>query len=334
MKIAFNKSLLGAGLVLVAITASACGSDSDGGTDPNTVRFGALRSLSNAGMATAESNGYFTDEGITYSTLYSDSGPAQLQAVVSGDLDVATGVTSVVFGAIDNGSCLKVLRPLESSEFNLIARKELGLQTNLPYKEAIAQLKGKTIGVPARGGGPESLLTMLLTDAGLDPAKDVTFVAIGAGAAAATAVSTGRVDATLENAQLESALDTGGTYDTILPLLGDPNGPLADYFPAFAVASCDWVEKNPELVTRFCKAIDRGYTTLATDPQAGPRALVNLQIARDEAKADVLWSKYGTAVLEIPSLDEDRWEKQGHFTGNGRSVPAYSETVEGACAHT
>ncbi|MGW6659579.1 ABC transporter substrate-binding protein [Rhodococcus sp. NPDC055024] len=332
MKPSRTKVVLGVGALLTTLISTACSSGSGNPEESNAIEFGALRSLSNTGVSTAESKGFFDAEGINYSALFSDTAPAQLQAVVSGDLDIATVTPPPAFSAIANGTCLKVLRPMLGSEFSLIARKDLNLQTGLTAPEAAGQLKGKLIGVVARGDGPEAVIRKLMTDAGLDPSKDVTFVAIGSGASAATAISTGRVDATLSNSLLESALGGIENYDVILPLIGQINNPLATYYPAVAVASCSWVESNPDLVQKFCRAVNKGYAALVEDPAAGPQALIDLQVTADPDTAEKLWTAHKEAITAVPVMDESRWKEQGQFLSSGITVPDYSKYAEPSCA--
>lgn len=280
----------------------------------------------------ADQKGFFKEAGIKYEPVYTDSGPAQLQALIKGDLKVSTGSPPVFFAAINNGACIRVLRPMEGAEYNLIAQKSLGLNPNLPYPEVMQQLKGKVLGVPARGGPIEAVFKKFMTDAGLNPETDATFIAMGSGAPATTSFSTGRVDATLSTAALETSLNKGAGFDVLLPLLGKTDGPLKDLYQAMVIANCEWVDKNPELVQKFCHALNQGYSALNSDPTAGPNALVALQVAPSPTEATAVWEQYKAPMVSIPELTEDTWKKQGEFAPPNVPVPDFAKHVVSGCA--
>lgn len=316
--------------VLVLLLAGCGGGGSEGSAD--TVRFGAFRTLSGVGVETADDKGYFEDQGIEVESVFSDSVPATLQAVASGDIDVATSVPAVFFAAMQNGTCVKALRPMEGVEYNIIAQKSLGVDMSLSYPDSIKQLKGKVIGVPARGGGPETVIRKFMVEAGLNPDTDASFVAVGIGAAATTAFSSGKVDVMMATGQLEAILSEGEGYDVLMPILGQKDGPLADYYMTMLVVGCDYAEEYPETVQKFCDAVNLGYEALIDDPEAGPKALVELQVAPDLEAASSLWEKYKDPMTEIPVLDEETWAFQGEFAPEGVDLPEYRSTVVDGCS--
>jgi NitT/TauT family transport system substrate-binding protein len=144
-----------------------------------------------------------------------------LQGLVSGDFDVANLGPAQLYDAIGNGACARVLRPTQGAAYGVIVRTGLHLDTTLPYPRVLTQLRGRTIGVAARGAAQELVLRSLLKEAGLNPETDVSWVAIGGGAAAASAFASGQVDAAMSYSQLETNLAAGGaSYDKLVDLAG------------------------------------------------------------------------------------------------------------------
>src|SRR5262249_50403877 len=65
-----------------------------------------------------------------------------------------------------------------------------------PYPEWIADLKGKKIGVFARGAAVENMMNIILAKGGLKP-SDVTYVAVGGPTTAFPALANKQVDAAI-----------------------------------------------------------------------------------------------------------------------------------------
>lgn len=87
--------------------------------------------------------------------------------VISGELDIAAVPSNLA----------AVLYNKTEGEVVLLATNTLGTLYILENGESVtslADLKGKTILASGKGGTPEYILNQLLTDAGLDPATDVT----------------------------------------------------------------------------------------------------------------------------------------------------------------
>ncbi|XVU27793.1 ABC transporter substrate-binding protein [Actinoplanes sp. CA-054009] len=315
-------------LLLAALPLIAgCGGSGDG----DAISYGGVREQGSAGYAAAEVEGYYAGQGLTLSPTWAASGTVLLQGLVSGDFDVATLGPSQLYGAIGNGACARVLRPTQGSGYAVIARSGLELDAARPYPSVLTQLRGRTVGVPVRGAAQELVLRSLLADAGLNPDTDVTWVAIGGGAAAAAAFASGKVEVAMSYSLLETNLAAGGTaFDKLLDLTG-PNTPLGAFWQSVAVANCDWADDHPDLVMKFCHALNQGFEALAREPEAGPRAFAWLGLGSDPVQAGTLWEKYKSPVVNIPPLDEENWNHQARFASGGTS-PDFSEYVVDGCA--
>jgi NitT/TauT family transport system substrate-binding protein len=295
------------------------------------VSFAGVRDLGASGYAVAELKGFYAHEGLTFSPTWATSGTVILQGLVSGDFDVANLGPAQLYGAIKNGACARVLRPTQGAAYGVIAQTGLHLDTTRPYPEVLTQLRGKAVGVAARGASQELVLRSLLTNAGLDPDTDVRWVAIGAGAAAASAFTSGQVDAAMSYPQLEVNLQAGGTaFDKLVDLAG-PDTPLGKFWQSVAVANCDWADDHPDTVLKFCRALNQGFKALEQQPDAGPEAFAHLGLGADPDQARTLWDKYRTPVVDIPPLNEENWQHQAAFTPD-RTTPDFSEYVVDGCS--
>lgn len=137
--------------------------------------------------AIAEKRGFFKDEGLAVELVQARVNVA-LSALVSGDLDYTLVFGSVIRGAL-KGLPLRVVavsinRPLHF----LIGRPEI---------RSVADLKGKIVAVSSFGATADKITRALIREEGLDPEKDVKFVALGEPAARMTALQQGVVHATV-----------------------------------------------------------------------------------------------------------------------------------------
>jgi NitT/TauT family transport system substrate-binding protein len=317
-------------LVLSAMPCSA-GCGGSGESRPAAVSFGGVRDQGATGYAVAELEGFYARQGLTFSPTWATSGTVLLQGLVSGDFDVVNLGPAQLYEALKNGACARLLRPTQGAAYGVIARTGLDLRATLPFPEVLTQLRGRTLGVAARGASQELVLRSLLTDAGLNPDTDVRWVAIGAGATAASTFTSGTVDAAMSYPQLEVNLEASGTaFDKLVDLAGS-NTPLGEFWQSVAVANCDWADDHHDTVMKFCHALNQGFRALDQQPDAGPRAFAHLGLGSDADRARSLWDRFKAPVVDIPALNEKNWLHQATFTPDG-TAPNFSEHVLDGCA--
>jgi NitT/TauT family transport system substrate-binding protein len=310
---------------------SPAGSSEGSSSGLTTVSYSGVQEQGASGYVAADRNGFFARQGLKFSPTWATSGPVILEGVVSGTFDVGNVGPAQLYAAIENGICARVLRATEGAAYGLISRPSLHLDTGLPYPEVLKQLRGRTIGVPALGGAQQLVLGTLLKDAGLDPDRDVSWIAIGVGATAITAFVNGDVDAAVSYSQLEVNLQANGTeFDKLLDLSGS-NTPLGSFWQAVAVANCDWADSHHDTVMKFCHALNQGFAALAHDPAAGPAAFLDVKLGSNLDQATTLWAKYKAPVVQIPPLNERNWSYQAQFNPND-FTPEFSKYVVDGCA--
>ncbi len=134
----------------------------------------------------AQKKGFFKEEEID-AEIIQISGPPLRAAIASGELDYSASTGGMVRLAI-SGMPVKVVACFVPAPMpSLIARPE--------YK-SILELKGKTIGINTFGGSSDILARMIVKHFGLDPEREIRFVAARAEARFAM-LSQGLIDATV-----------------------------------------------------------------------------------------------------------------------------------------
>lgn len=135
-----------------------------------------------AGLAVKR--GFFKEEGIEAEVIRMNANVA-ITALASGDTDYTMIFGSVVRAAIRGLQVRVVASLIDGSTHALITRPE--------FKTA-KELKGKTLGIQAYGATDQVAAIMMLKHLGVDPEKDIKFVALGPAAGRLAALKEGVVE--------------------------------------------------------------------------------------------------------------------------------------------
>ena len=120
-------------------------------------------------LAIGDKRGFFQEEGIVAESIRMNPAVA-LQALVRGEIDYYTVLGPGVAAAIRGVPVKLVAAYVPVSPTALIARPEI---------KSVAELKGKTIGINAYGGALEAMGRLIVKHFGIDPDKEVKFLATG-----------------------------------------------------------------------------------------------------------------------------------------------------------
>jgi len=134
---------------------------------------------------------------------------------------------------------------------------------------SIAQLRGKTIGVANFGTSEYPVGRALLRRAGIDPTRDVHWLAVGEGVIGGVALQHHRIDAFIY-------WDTGfGQIEAAgIPLRFLPLGPPPDVGGIFLFTSAALLRQRPALATGVGKAVAETSLFIQTNPRAGAYAFI------------------------------------------------------------
>jgi len=174
--------------------ALICGANVTAQTE--TLRIQDYPGLGNVMVRVAAANGYCDKYGIKCELKTIPAAPLGIQTLLAGDIDIAFGPAEVVIQAANKGADLKIIgNAARDNVFFLMAGAHIETPNAAKgYPAVMADLKGKKIGVTARGSGAEFQLLDLLKGAGLS-GNDVTIVPVGAPNTALPAIANKQVDA-------------------------------------------------------------------------------------------------------------------------------------------
>ncbi len=226
-------------------------------------------SLESLPLAIADRLGYFASEGLVVEIHDLGGGARVLQSVLDGTDDVVAGAFEQTIHLQSRNQFFQA--------FVLLGRAPqvaVGVctKTMSSYK-AVADLKGRRIGVAMAGSAANTVARGVLARGGVMP-KDVNFVELASVGVALSAVRSGQLDAISCTEPLMTMLEHRGDVRIIADtrslsgaqdLFGGPMPAACLYAPG------DFVQKNPKTVQALANALVHALKWLQT---AGPSDLI------------------------------------------------------------
>ncbi len=195
----------------------------------------------------ADKKGFFEEEfgkdGITiHSEIFAKMGPAIIEAMAAGDVDLSIVGVFPVVNANNAGNKILMLASGNFTEdgFRLVVGPDSSIGS-------VEDLAGKKVGVPF-GAAEHQITLQILQNHGLDAEK--TELVNLQQADALTALLGGEIDAALFNSGTLSAAEEAGAQviatNKEVGLIVNP-----------VIGRKDFVEANPEITSRFLKVLDK-----------------------------------------------------------------------------
>jgi NitT/TauT family transport system substrate-binding protein len=212
-----------------------------------------------APYAAAEELGYFKAENLDVKLVVFQGAGALLPQVASKRVTFGYPTSEPVISSYFNGKDPLPLRyfyngvPSNTMEFAVLA--------DSPVK-TITDLKGKQIGVGALTWGTIPGGRAALRTAGLEPGKNVNYVAVGALASGFQALKSKHID----------ALNFNSSWDDMLEMSGTPIRRIAypSVFDETAgngfIAHVDTFKEKPDLIVRFARAYTKAQIACEANP--------------------------------------------------------------------
>ena len=183
--------------------------------------------------------------------------------VASGDADFDQDFAATTILKIDAGVPRVMLAGVHPACFELFAHESI---------RSVVDLKGKTVGVSDTGNGDYNMLKIIAASVGLDPAKDINWVAFESGDPKGL-LADGKIDAFMTFppwAQEARALRTGHVI-----LNSAVDRPWSQYFCCMLVGNADFVRRNPIATKRVVRAMLRATDICAAKPDWVAQRLVD-----------------------------------------------------------
>jgi NitT/TauT family transport system substrate-binding protein len=145
--------------------------------------------IANYKGADGRSQSIFEKHGLTVAATSINTGPAILQQLAGGQIDIGLAGVVPTISAIDNDPTIKIVAAVQSNGSGIIVGKNAGISK-------IEDLKGKRIAIPSKGSIQDVMLRELFKKYNIDYDKDVTVSAVVVGNQIG-AITAGSIDAAI-----------------------------------------------------------------------------------------------------------------------------------------
>jgi NitT/TauT family transport system substrate-binding protein len=258
----------------------------ESGLETTTVRIAHLPGLCIAPQYVAEkllrAEG-FTD--VRYVRLAPGSNSPE--GIARGEVDFGLNFASVLVSALDHGVELTVLGGVHVGCFELFVNEE---------SRSLIELKGKRVGITYLGSPGHLFLAAMAAHVGIDPGKDLLWVASGK-PVAMDLFTSGKVDAFLGFPPDPQELRAQQIGRVIVNSAVDR--PWSQYFCCMLAGNRAFVQRHPAATKAVLRAIVKATDLCATEPARAARLLVERGFT----------SRYDYALQTLNEVPYDKWRE-------------------------
>src|SRR3954447_7495268 len=243
----------------------------------------------------SEQLGYTREEGLSFTPAALGTNANVQIALDKGDIEFGVGTPSFQFPLFAKGQLPPIVNYYEYTypyKWDVAVKPDSGIQK---YED----LKGKKIGVSDLGTTDYPVTRAVLQNIGIDPDKDVTWTAVGAGVSAGVALQRGVVDALAYFDTGFGQIDAAGIGLRMLPR--PKNVPLVGGL--FISAKDSYLKQNRKTAIGFARAVNKASEFLLANPEAGARVFLKMYpetAPRGASEADAVKSVLFAAQRRIP----------------------------------
>lgn len=235
----------------------------------------------------AKEAGFFKEYGLDARLVYMEGGRLSIQSLLSGSTQFMSGDAVSALAAIAGGADLILL----ASAKNV-----------LPYVFAVSKeirrsedLKGKIIATSQIGGRAGEIARMVIRNMGLDPDKDVTYLAVGGTMSRLAALGTGKVHA-------------APISQIVVPIAEERGLKVLQIEPIPLIIDALWTsrrlsEENPQLIENVLRAYVRGIATLVRDREKSIN-MMRKYMRADPRIVETGYERYRKEVDRVPIPSE------------------------------
>ncbi len=230
--------------------------------ETTTVRLGKIPGICIAPQYVAEE--LLRAEGFTeIRYVPTGSGAPQARAMARDEVDFSLNFSATLILPIDAGAPITVLCGVHVGCFELFASEGI---------RSIADLKRKKVGVQALASGQHLFLTSMAAHVGLDPVKDIDWIASPSTEPMDLFVD-GKIDAFLGFPPQPQELRARNIGRVIVNSAMDR--PWSQYFCCMLAGNADYIRRHPVATKRVMRAILKAADLCATEPKRVAQRIVD-----------------------------------------------------------
>jgi len=204
--------------------------------------------------------GYWKEEGLDVMVTSVEGSAAGMQQLAAGNLQIVSlGPEEIVIGREKGVKIKGFYVQARETIYRLVVPADSPLQK-------VADLKGKTIGVPSLASGSVPFAKALVASVGIDPEKDVKILAVGVGAPGRLALQQKTVDCLALWDTLQASIENSGMQLRRLDL------PMVHEMLGQTLATRDdQVTENTAMLVGFARGVAKATVFALANPEAAVR---------------------------------------------------------------
>jgi len=220
------------------------------------------------------------------------SGAARMnQAMVAGDIDLASIGGAVVNTVLAGGDLVAIAVGVPTYGFSFYARPEI---------KDIASLHGKVVGIMSKGASSEHAVIALLQRYNMQPGRDVKFIYLGGVREVVAAMDRGIVSAGVLSAPTTLLARRLGQKELVnIATLGLP------YIHSGVATRRVFARQQPERVKAYLRAYIAAIKIANEDAETSKRALARYLVTNDSAILDEAYQTFRGIFPRAPYVTED-----------------------------
>jgi len=228
----------------------------------------------------------FEKHGLNVDVVLIESGVTTVQALTAGETQIAMGGGTVAVSSNLAGSDIVSISSIESRlPYALLAQKEI---------RTIDQLKGKRLAISRFGSASDLAARLILQRFGLSD-KEVTIIQTGGTSTRLSALSKRSVDVTVLTPEFFQMGKKAG-----FTILVDPTQYDIPFPQLEVITSRSFVRSQPDIVTRYLRAIVEGIYVVKNNPEPSIRAMSKYLRIDDREALEEVYRLYKEIYPIIP----------------------------------
>ena len=228
--------------------------------------------------------GSFKENGVDAKLVYMEGGRLSIQSLLSGHTQFMAGDAVSALSAVASGADIVLLGSAKN-----VLPYVFGVTKQV---RRIQDLKGKVVGISQIGGRAGEIARMVIKNNGLDPDKDVIYLAVGGTMSRLAALATGKVQAApISKGVVAAAQEKGLQIIEVepIPLIIDALWTTRKY-----------AEENPALIYRVMRGYVAAIAAIIKDRPKTLAALRKYMRTADAKTLDGAYESYVNGLDRVP----------------------------------
>jgi NitT/TauT family transport system substrate-binding protein len=204
--------------------------------------------------------GYWREEGLDVTVSSVEGSAAGMQQLAAGNLQIVSlGPEEIVIGREKGVKIKGFYVQARETIYRVVVPADSPLQK-------VADLKGKTIGVPSLASGSVPFAKALVASVGIDPEKDVKILAVGVGAPGRLALQQKTIDCLALWDTLQASIENSG-----MPLRRLDSPLIQEMLGQTLATRDDQVTENAAILVGFARGVAKATVFGLANPEAAIR---------------------------------------------------------------